>query len=37
LHANGFHMAVAEEPLDDAVKRIRNSGSEILAVRRVTQ
>ncbi len=37
LHANGFHMAVAEEPLDDAVKRIRNSGSEVLAVRRVTQ
>jgi cell wall-associated NlpC family hydrolase len=37
LHANGFHMAVAEEPLADAVKRIRNSGSEVLAVRRLGQ
>jgi cell wall-associated NlpC family hydrolase len=37
LHANGFHMAVAEEPLAEAVKRIRNSGSQILAARRLDQ
>jgi cell wall-associated NlpC family hydrolase len=37
LHANAFHMAVAEEQLDDAVERIRRSGSDILAVRRVDQ
>lgn len=34
LHANAFHMAVAEEPLVEAIKRIRASGSEILDVRR---
>jgi cell wall-associated NlpC family hydrolase len=34
LHANAFHMAVAEEPLAEAIKRIRASGSEILEVRR---
>jgi cell wall-associated NlpC family hydrolase len=37
LHANGFHMAVAEEPLAEAVKRIRDAGSAILAARRVDQ
>jgi cell wall-associated NlpC family hydrolase len=35
LHANAFHMAVAEEPLTEAVQRIRRSGLEILSVRRV--
>lgn len=35
LHANAFHMAVAEEPLAEAVNRIRQSGLEILAVRRL--
>jgi cell wall-associated NlpC family hydrolase len=35
LHANAFHMAVAAEPLAEAIKRIRASGSEILDVRRV--
>jgi hypothetical protein len=37
LHANAFHMAVAEEPLTEAVARIRQSGLEVTAVRRVTQ
>jgi hypothetical protein len=37
LHANAFHMAVAEEPLAQAVERIRRSGSEITAVRRAGQ
>ena len=35
LHANAFHMAVAEEPLAEAIKRIRASGSEVLEVRRL--
>jgi cell wall-associated NlpC family hydrolase len=34
LHANAHHMAVAEEPLADAVARISGSGSEVIAVRR---
>jgi hypothetical protein len=37
LHANAFHMAVAEEPLTEAVARIRQSGLEVTAVRRVVQ
>jgi cell wall-associated NlpC family hydrolase len=35
LHANAFHMAVAEEPLQDAIERIRAGGSEVLEVRRL--
>ncbi len=35
LHANAFHMAVAIEPIADAIARIRGAGSEITAVRRV--
>ena len=35
LHANAFHMAVAEEPLAEAVARISRSGAEILEVRRL--
>lgn len=35
LHANAFHMAVAEEALLDAIKRIRAAGAEILEVRRL--
>jgi cell wall-associated NlpC family hydrolase len=35
LHANAFHMAVAQEPLPTAVERIRQSGLEILTIRRV--
>jgi cell wall-associated NlpC family hydrolase len=34
LHANAHHMAVAEEPLAEAVARISRSGSELIAVRR---
>ncbi|MBX3533828.1 MAG: C40 family peptidase [Xanthobacteraceae bacterium] len=34
LHANAFHMAVAMEPLSDAIARIRATGSEVIAVRR---
>lgn len=37
LHANAFHMAVAEEPFTEAVARIRRSGLEVTAVRRVVQ
>jgi cell wall-associated NlpC family hydrolase len=35
LHANAFHMAVVEEPLAEAVTRIRQSGSNVLAARRL--
>ena len=35
LHANAFHMAVAEEPLAEAASRIQNSGLEILEARRL--
>ncbi len=35
LHANAFHMAVAIEPIDDAIARIRSAGSEITSVRRI--
>ena len=35
LHANAFHMAVAIEPLADAIARIRVAGFEVTSVRRV--
>ena len=35
IHANAHHMAVAVEPLDQAVARIREAGSEVRSVRRV--
>ena len=35
LHANAFHMAVAVEPIVEAVARIAAGGSEISAVRRL--
>jgi len=35
VHANAFHMAVAIEPIAEAVARIRNGGSEITSVRRI--
>jgi cell wall-associated NlpC family hydrolase len=35
LHANAHHMAVVEEPLADAIQRIRTGGLEILTVRRL--
>ncbi len=35
IHANAFHMAVAIEPVADAVGRIRRAGSDITSVRRI--
>jgi cell wall-associated NlpC family hydrolase len=35
LHANAFHMAVAIEPIAQAVARIGGTGSEITSVRRI--
>jgi cell wall-associated NlpC family hydrolase len=35
LHANAFHMAVAIEPMAEAVVRVRNAGSEITSIRRI--
>jgi cell wall-associated NlpC family hydrolase len=37
LHANAFHMAVAEEPLAEAIARIKRSGSDVIAVRRLAK
>ncbi len=37
LHANAFHMAVAIEPIAEAVSRIRETGSEVTSVRRLAQ
>ena len=36
IHANAFHMAVAIEPLAEAISRIRATGGEITSVRRIT-
>jgi cell wall-associated NlpC family hydrolase len=35
IHANAFHMAVAIEPIGDAIARIAAAGSELTSVRRV--
>jgi hypothetical protein len=35
LHANAFHMAVAIEPIIDAIARIRDAGIEVSDVRRL--
>ena len=35
LHANAHHMAVAIEPIAEALTRIRNAGSEISSIRRI--
>jgi hypothetical protein len=35
LHANAFHMAVAFEPIDAAIARIRGLGNEVTSVRRL--
>lgn len=37
LHANAFHMAVAIEPLAEAIARIRASGAEVSSVRRLSR
>lgn len=36
IHANAYHMAVAIEPVAEAVARIRASGSEVTAVKRLS-
>ena len=35
IHANAFHMAVATEPIQDAIARIRASGCELTSLRRL--
>src|SRR5262249_25318314 len=35
IHANAFHMAVALEPLTEAVARIRTAGSDVTVVKRL--
>jgi cell wall-associated NlpC family hydrolase len=35
IHANAFHMAVAYEPIDEAIARIRAAGQELTSVRRL--
>jgi cell wall-associated NlpC family hydrolase len=35
IHANAFHMAVAIEPLAEAIARIRAAGHDVIAVRRI--
>jgi cell wall-associated NlpC family hydrolase len=35
IHANAFHMAVAVEPVKEAVARIKAAGSEVTSVRRL--
>jgi len=37
LHANAFHMAVAVEPVAEAVSRIRSAGNEISSARRIAR
>ena len=37
LHANAFHMAVAIEPIAEAIARIRASGTEVSSVRRLSR
>jgi cell wall-associated NlpC family hydrolase len=37
IHANAFHMAVAIEPVAEAIARIRAAGSEVTSVRRPGQ
>jgi cell wall-associated NlpC family hydrolase len=37
LHANAFHMAVAIEPLADALARISAAGSDVTSVRRIAR
>ena len=36
IHANAFHMAVAIEPIAEALARIRAAGSEVTAIKRIT-
>jgi hypothetical protein len=34
VHANAYHMATAIEPVDEAIRRIKSTGSEPLGARR---
>ncbi len=36
IHANAYHMAVAIERISEAVMRIRDAGSEVMSVRRLS-
>jgi len=36
IHANAYHMAVAIDPIAEALARIRAAGSEVIAVKRLT-
>lgn len=36
VHANAFHMAVAIEPIGEAVRRIADAGSRIAGIKRIT-
>jgi cell wall-associated NlpC family hydrolase len=36
IHANAHHMAVAVEPIAEAVSRIRAAGSEVTVIKRIT-
>jgi hypothetical protein len=35
VHANAFHMAVAIEPIGEAVRRIADGGSPITSINRI--
>jgi hypothetical protein len=35
VHANAFHMAVAAEPIAEAVARIAAAGYEVMSIRRI--
>jgi cell wall-associated NlpC family hydrolase len=37
IHANAFHMAVAIEPIADAIERIGGTGSDVTSVRRIAR
>ena len=37
IHANGFHMAVAIEPIQEAISRIQSSGGAVTSVKRIHQ
>ncbi len=37
IHANAFHMAVASEPIAEAIVRIRTAGSDVSSVRRLAR
>ena len=36
VHANAFHMAVAVEPIGEALRRIGDAGSQVTSIKRFT-